>query len=78
MRTRVMSFTEETVPRLEVYSVDEGFSDGSDMELTMPDEDFGRMIRAHVRAYTGLTVGGGLGPTETLAKSAQWAGKEWP
>ena len=73
-----MSCIEEMVPRLEVYSVDEGFCDCTGMEMAMPYEDFGRMIRSHVRACTGLTVGVGLGPTKTLAKSAQWAGKEWP
>ena len=78
MSTRVMSCIEEMVPRLEVYSVDEGFCDCTGMEMAMPYEDFGRMIRAHVRTCTGLTVGVGLGPTKTLAKSAQWAGKEWP
>lgn len=78
MSTRVMACIEEMVPRLEVYSVDEAFCDCTGMEMTMPYEDFGRMIRAHVRACTGLTVGVGLGPTKTLAKSAQWAGKEWP
>lgn len=73
-----MSCIEEMVPRLEEYYVDEEFCDCSGMELTMPYEDFDRMIRTHVRAYIGLTVGVELGPTKTLAKSAQWAGKEWP
>lgn len=36
------------------------------------------MIRAHVLKCTGLTVGCGLAPTRTLAKSAQLASKEWP
>jgi DNA polymerase V len=66
------------VSRLKVYSVDEGFCDGMNMEMTMPYEDFGRMIREHVLQRTGLTVGCGLAPTKTLAKSAQWASKEWP
>ncbi len=78
MSNRVMSCIEEMVPRLEVYSVDEGFCDCRGMELTMPYEEFGRMIRAHVLQCTGLTVGCGLAPTKTLAKSAQWASKEWP
>lgn len=73
-----MSCIEEMVPRLEVYSVDEGFCDCRGLELAMPYEDFGRMIRAHVLKCTGLTVGCGLAPTKTLAKSAQWASKEWP
>lgn len=32
----------------------------------------------HVRSGTGLTIDVGMGPTKTLAKSAQWASKEWP
>lgn len=78
MSTRVMSCIEEVVPRLEVYSVDEGFCDCTGMEMTMPSEDFGHMVRMHVKSCTGLTVSVGLGPTKTLAKSAQWASKEWP
>lgn len=35
-------------------------------------EDFGRQLREHVRSGTGLTIGVGMGPTKTLAKSAQW------
>jgi len=30
-----------------------------------------------VRSGTGLTIGVGMGATKTLAKSAQWASKEW-
>jgi DNA polymerase V len=78
MSTRVIACIEEMVPRLEVYSVDEGFCDCRGMELSMPYEEFGRMIRAHVLHCTGLTVGCGLAPTKTLAKSAQWSSTEWP
>ncbi|WP_444980853.1 Y-family DNA polymerase, partial [Pantoea agglomerans] len=39
MSTRVMSCIEEMVPRLEVYSVDEGFCDCTGMEMAMPYED---------------------------------------
>ncbi|WP_286192354.1 translesion error-prone DNA polymerase V subunit UmuC [Erwinia sp. S59] len=40
-------------------------------------EHFGRRLRTHVLNTTGLTAGVGMGPTKTLAKSAQWASKEW-
>jgi DNA polymerase V len=40
-------------------------------------EDFGRQLRQHVYDCTRLTIGVGAGPTKTLAKSAQWASKEW-
>lgn len=41
-------------------------------------EHFGRRLRIHVMNTTGLVIGVGMGPTKTLAKSAQWASKEWP
>jgi len=41
-------------------------------------EDFGRQLREYVLNGTGLMIGVGMGPTKTLAKSAQWASKEWP
>lgn len=41
-------------------------------------EEFGRQLRGHVLSGTGLTIGVGFGATKTLAKSAQWASKEWP
>ncbi len=48
------------------------------IECCMDYETFGHNVRAEVRAATGLTVGIGIGPTKTLAKSAQWSSKEWP
>ena len=71
MNTSVMSCIEEMLPRREVYSVDEGYCDCTVMEMAMPYEDLGRLIRAHFRTCTGLTVGVGPGPMKTLAKSAQ-------
>ncbi len=35
-------------------------------------------LRGHVLGGTGLTIGVGFVRTKTLAKSAQWASKEWP
>lgn len=72
-----MSCIEEMVPRLEVYSVDEGFCDFRGLDLSRLYENFGPMIRAHVLQCTALTVGCGLSTTKTLAKSAQWPSKEW-
>ena len=40
-------------------------------------EDFARQLRQQVYDCTHLTIGVGAGPTKTLAKSAQWASKEW-
>jgi len=74
---RVMAALEEITPRVEQYSIDEMFLDLTGIDGCENFEHFGRRLRAHVLAITGLTVGVGMGPTKTLAKSAQWAGKEW-
>lgn len=68
---------EELTPRVEQYSIDEMFLDLSGIDGYEDFEHFGRRLRQHVLNTTGLTVGVGIGPTKTLAKSAQWASKEW-
>lgn len=77
MSNRVMSHLEELAPRVEQYSIDEMFLDIRGIDSCIDYEDFGRQLREHVRSGTGLTIGVGMGPTKTLAKSAQWASKEW-
>ena len=78
MSNRVMVHLEELAPRVEQYSIDEMFLDIRGINSCIDYEDFGRQLREHVRSGTGLTIGVGMGPTKTLAKSAQWASKEWP
>lgn len=78
MSNRVMAHLEELAPRVEQYSIDEMFLDISGIDGCMNFEDFGRQLRGHVKSGTGLTIGVGMGPTKTLAKSAQWASKEFP
>lgn len=78
MSNRVMSHLEELAPRVEQYSIDEMFLDIRGIDTCMNFEDFGQQLRKHVKDGTGLTIGVGMGPTKTLAKSAQWASKEWP
>jgi len=78
MSARVMSCLEELAPRVEQYSIDEMFLDIRGIDNCMDFEDFGRQLREHVYDCTRLTIGTGMGPTKTLAKSAQWASKEWP
>ncbi|ECI2792752.1 Y-family DNA polymerase [Salmonella enterica subsp. enterica serovar Give] len=78
MSNRVMSHLEELAPRVEQYSIDEMFLDVSGIDSCIDFEDFSRQLREHVRNGTGLTIDVGMGPTKTLAKSAQWASKEWP
>ena len=41
-------------------------------------EVFGHQLREQVKSWTGLAMGVGIAPTKTLAKSAQWATKQWP
>lgn len=77
MSQRVMTALEEMTPRVEQYSIDEMFLDLTGIDGCEDFEHFGRRLRSHVLATTGLTVGVGMGPTKTLAKSAQWASKEW-
>ncbi|MBL9402794.1 translesion error-prone DNA polymerase V subunit UmuC, partial [Klebsiella pneumoniae] len=67
----------ELAPRVEQYSIDEMFLDLTGVEHCMGLEDFARQLRQQVYDCTRLTIGVGAGPTKTLAKSAQWASKEW-
>ncbi|EOE7356176.1 TPA: Y-family DNA polymerase [Enterobacter hormaechei] len=78
MSNRVMARLEELAPRVEQYSIDEMFLDIRGIDGCIEFEAFGRQLREHVKRGTGLTIGVGMGPTKTLAKSAQWASKEWP
>jgi len=72
-----MTAQEEMTPKVEQYSIDEMFLDITGIDGCEGFEHFGRRLHAHVLATTGLTVGVGMGPTKTLAKSSQWASKEW-
>ncbi len=74
---RVMTALEELTPQVEQYSIDEMFLNLSGIDGCEDFEHFGRRLRKHVYDTTGLTIGVGMGPTKTLAKSAQWASKEW-
>ncbi|MCP1694844.1 DNA polymerase V [Citrobacter farmeri] len=78
MSKRVMVYLEALAPRVEQYSIDEMFLNVRGIDSCIDFEDFGQQLREHVRNGTGLTIGVGMGPTKTLAKSAQWASKEWP
>ncbi|ENO0497378.1 TPA: Y-family DNA polymerase [Escherichia coli] len=77
MSNRVMTHLEELAPRVEQYSIDEMFLDIRGIDNCIDYEDFGRQLCELVRSGTGLTIGVGMGPTKTLAKSAQWSSKEW-
>jgi DNA polymerase V len=75
---RIMAHLEEMSPRVEQYSVDEMFLDLTGIDSCTDYETFGRQLREHVKNGTGLTIGIGIAPSKTLAKSCQWSSKEWP
>lgn len=74
---RVMTLLEEQSSRVEPYSIDECFLSVSGLGNRTAFELFGSQLRELVNNSTGLTIGVGMGPTKTLAKSAQWASKQW-
>lgn len=76
MSNRVMSTLEELSPRVEIYSIDEAFSDLTGVRNCRDLTDFGREIRATVLQRTHLTVGVGIAQTKTLAKLANHAAKK--
>lgn len=78
LSNRVMAHIEELAPRVEQYSIDEMFLDISGIDAFIDFEKFGIQLREHVWKGTGMMTGVGMGVTKTLAKSAQWASKEWP
>lgn len=78
LSNRTMSLIEEMSFKTEIYSIDECFLTLDGIENCISYEDYGRQLREHVLRGTGLTIGVGSGMTKTLAKSAQWASKEWP
>lgn len=73
-----MVHLEALAPRVEQYSIDEMFLDVRGIDSCIDFEGFDQQLREHVRNGTGLTIGVGMGPTKTLAKSTQWSSKEWP
>lgn len=60
------------------FYINKMFLDIRGIDSCMAFEDFGCQLRSYVLTCTGLTIGVGMGLTKTLAKSAQWASKEWP
>jgi DNA polymerase V len=71
---RVMAVIEGLVPALEVYSIDEAFTD---MTGIAERERLGRQIRAQVLKLTGIPTSVGIGSSKTLAKLANAAAKRW-
>jgi len=78
MSNRVMTTLEEMCPRVEIYSIDEGFCDLTGVRNCRDLDDFGRELRDTVWRNTRLRCGVGIAQTKTLAKLANRAAKEYP
>ena len=74
MSARVVDTLQGFSSNMEIYSIDESFLDVSgfgDRNLI----EYGQDIRQTVRAWTGIPVCVGIGPTKTIAKLANWLAK---
>ncbi len=71
---RVMRTLQDSLPQVEVYSIDEAFA-----QLHCSDDPTAlcRQAQQRVLQATGLPTGVGIGPTKTLAKLANYAAKRW-
>jgi len=69
MSSRVMAVLAEFSPLLEIYSIDEGWLDLTDV-ATDDLTELGQTIRARVLQYTGIPVRVAIAPTKCLTKIA--------
>lgn len=74
MSSRIMAILAESVPDIEVYSIDEAFLDLSGIPDLMA---LGTDIVRKVMKGTGIPVGLGIAPTKTLAKIANRYAKKY-
>jgi DNA polymerase V len=74
MSQRVMATLQYFSPELEIYSIDEAFLNLSGVvsknEAATNPVDYGRIMRATVKQWTGIPVSVGIAATKTLAKIA--------
>lgn len=77
LSARVMSILAETVPHIEIYSIDEAFLhlDGIIREAV---PGLCRDLVARIRRWVGIPVSIGVAPTKTLAKIASHFAKNYP
>jgi DNA polymerase V len=75
MSRRVMRVLSDSVPELEVYSVDEAFLSIASFPRSNLSE-MARALRDRVVRWTGIPVSIGIGPTKTLAKAANKLAKQ--
>lgn len=77
LSARVMSILAETVPHIEIYSIDEAFLhlDGISREAV---PGLCRDLVTRIRRWVGIPVSIGVAPTKTLAKIASHFAKNYP
>lgn len=77
LSARVMSILAETVPHIEIYSIDEAFLhlDGISREAV---PGLCRDLVARIRRWVGIPVSIGVAPTKTLVKIASHFAKNYP
>ena len=73
MSGRINRILQEAAPRVEVYSIDESFLDLTGIRNR---EAFCLDLRERVRRWTGIPNCIGIGPTKTLAKTANKMAKK--
>ncbi|MFP4459170.1 MAG: Y-family DNA polymerase [Candidatus Zixiibacteriota bacterium] len=76
MSQRVMDILAMYAPRIEVYSIDEAFLYLMDYEKYTHTE-YGKLLKARVKKWTGIPVSIGIGPTKTLSKIANHIAKKY-
>lgn len=77
MSRRVHATLRQSVPQIEIYSIDEAFLDMRGLPVETLGE-LGRNISAACRRDTGIPVSVGMAPTKTLAKVASKLCKRYP
>lgn len=73
---RMMNVIGQFSPMQEIYSIDESFADLTGTPGT--GRELGTAIRDRVKQWVGIPTCVGLGPTKTLAKSANFLAKKIP
>ncbi|MCQ2234570.1 MAG: Y-family DNA polymerase [Paludibacteraceae bacterium] len=74
MSKRVMNIIRQSVPLLEVYSIDEGFANITGCKN---QEEMMREIAERIKLYTDIPVSVGVAPTKTLAKIGSKFAKQY-
>ena len=76
MSGRVMGVLADSLPDIEIYSIDEAFSDLSSYTTHHDVVVLAQNLRAKVKQWTGIPVSIGIGDTKTLAKLANRIAKK--